>query len=269
MTSRDALLASAAVAAFAGNSLIARAALGPGLIEPGAFSAIRLLAGALVLLPLIGRRPKASDLPGGLALLVYMVGFSIAYRDIPTATGALILFASVQTTVVLGGMAQRQPITMRAAVGLLLAIAGTLWLLLPSAVAPAPLPATTMVAAGIAWGVYTLIGRDTFDPVGQTARNLAIAAPLALPAMALDSSLPSLAGALLAVLAGVATSAFGYVVWYKVAPRLGLASVAAVQLATPIAAGSAAALLLAEPVTTRLAVAGAIVLGGIALTLKR
>ncbi|OYU14011.1 MAG: EamA family transporter [Alphaproteobacteria bacterium PA4] len=230
MTGRNALLASAAVAAFAGNSLIARAALGQGLIDPGAFSAIRPLAGALVLLPLLGRWPRVSNLTGGLALLIYMVGFSIACRDIPTATGALILFASVQMTVVLGGIAQGQTLSARAANGLLVAIAGILWLLLPAGGAPAP---------------------------------------LALPAMALGSGLTSLTGAVLAVLAGVVTSALVYVLWYKVAPRLGLASLTAVQLATPIVAGSAAALLLAEPIAARLAVAGVIVLGGVALTLKR
>jgi drug/metabolite transporter (DMT)-like permease len=262
------VMVAAAVAAFAGNSLIARAAIGLQLIEPGAFSTIRLAAGALVLLPLIGRLPRPADLPGGIALLVYMLGFSFAYSDLPTATGALILFASVQFTVIALGITKGDRLGGRGALGVALACAGIAWLLAPSAAAPPPIPTLIMAAAGIAWGVYTHIGRGSTEPIGQTARSFLIAALLSAPAGMLDYDGSTLEGVGLAVFAGVVTSALGYALWYKVAPRLGLGLAAGSQLATPIVAALGAAALLSEPLTWRVGIAAAIVLGGIFLTIK-
>ena len=125
-----------------------------------------------------------------------------------------------------------------------------------------------MVAAGIAWGVYTTIGRQGGDAIGQTARSFLIAALLSVPVGAIDPAMSTSRGIALATVAGVVTSAFGYVLWYKVAPRLSLGVVSSSQLATPIVAGLAATILLDEPVSWRLALAGAAVLGGIALTIS-
>lgn len=256
-----------AVTAFAGNSLVARAALGLELIGPGVFSSIRLATGALVLLPLIGRRPKLGDLPGAFALLIYMLGFAFAYRDLPTASGALILFASVQFTVVAAGLMRSDNLDLRGASGLAISGAGIVWLLAPSASAPPLLPTFLMVAAGIAWGIYTDIGRGASEPLGQTARSFVIAALLSIPAGITDSQHASLSGLALAAFSGIVTSALGYALWYKVAPHLGIGLAAGSQLAAPIIAALGASAFLAEPMTWRVAVAGAVVFGGIALTM--
>lgn len=262
------ILVIAAVSAFAGNSLIARTAIGQELIQPGPFSVIRLAAGAFVLLPFLGRRPTAADLPGSIALLTYMATFSFAYAELPTATGALILFASVQCTILCAGYLGGESVGIRGLTGLVIAGAGIAWLFAPNAAAPQAVPSILMVVAGIAWGAYTLIGRKDQDPAGRTARSFLIAALLSGPLCAGASGSPSSAGIGLAVIAGIVTSAAGYVVWYQVAPRLSLGFVAGAQLATPILAALGAALILAEPVTWRLAVAGTVVLGGIALTVS-
>lgn len=266
---RNLLLVGAAIIAFAGNSLIARAALGSGLIGAGDFTVIRLASGAVVLVPFMRGLPKRHDLPGAVALLIYMLGFSIAYRSLPAATGALVLFAFVQITIIGGGLARGDKLSGRAFLGLIIAIVGIGWLLAPSASIPTLVPTVMMAGAGMAWGVYTLVGRSGGDPVRRTARNFVLASVLAVPLLAFDRSAPSLAGIALAILAGTVTSALGYVLWYRVAPRLGLASVAAVQLATPIAAALGATILLAEPLTLRLALAALAVLGGIALTIEQ
>jgi drug/metabolite transporter (DMT)-like permease len=268
-------LASLAIAAFAGNSLLARAALGEGAIGPGAFSAIRLAAGALILLPLIGRRPVAGDWPGALALAVYVAGFSLAYRSIDAGTGALILFVAVQATILLAGLARGERLRMTGWAGLSLAMAGLLILLAPGGAALDLMAAAMMTLAGIAWGAYTLIGRAQGDATARTARSFLLAAPLMVPLLWLDFGtaaaplIPTRGGIALAALSGAVTSGLGYVVWYKVIPRFGLASVASVQLATPVVAALGGAVLLSEPLTWRLVLGGGLVLGGIVLTLLK
>ncbi|MEP2735527.1 MAG: DMT family transporter [Erythrobacter sp.] len=266
------ILASLAIAAFAGNSLLARAALVDGAIEAGAFSAIRLAAGALVLLPFLGAKPSRTDLPGAFALAVYVAGFSLAYLSLGAGIGALILFACVQATIIITGFVRGERLSLLGGAGLALAMGGLAVLLAPqtgSAETVGIGPAMLMSAAGIAWGAYTLIGRGKSDPAGSTARNFLLAAPLVLPMLWLDSAMPSLYGVMLAVIAGALTSGLGYVIWYKVTPRLGLPTVASVQLATPVVAAIGGVLFLSEALSWRLALGGLLILGGIVLTIVK
>lgn len=270
-----ACLATFAIAAFAGNSLLARAALADGAIEAGAYSAIRLAAGALVLLPFLGARPSRADVPGAIALAIYVAGFSLAYLSLEAGIGAVILFGFVQATILAVGAWRGERLLTTGWFGVALALGGMVWLMEPwRATQPGAAllaPSLLMAAAGIAWGAYTLIGRGSANlpggATGSTARNFLIASVLAAPMVAFDSGWPSALGAILAVISGAVTSGLGYVLWYKVAPRLGLATVASVQLATPVAAALGGALFLAEPLSARLAVGGGLIIGGIVLTL--
>lgn len=262
-------LAGLAVLAFAGNSLLARAALADGATEAGVFSAIRLTAGALVLLPFLRGRPTTSDIPGAAALLVYVAGFSFAYLTLPAATGALILFGCVQASVMTIGIVQGDRPSFASWAGLAIALSGLGWLFLPGSEGAAIGPAAMMAVAGLAWGLYTIIGRRGTDPTRNTAASFLLAAPLALPLILLDQSLPSLSGVMLAVVSGALTSGLGYVIWYRVTPHLSLATTATVQLATPIIAALGGAALLAEPLTVDIAVAGGLIVGGIVLTIRK
>ena len=113
------LLAGIAILAFAGNSVIARYALAAGGIDAATFSLVRLGAGAIVLAPLLLRGTGRWSLSGGISLFVYVAMFSFAYVDLPTATGALILFTVVQATVVLAGMLRGEPMRLLGWAGLL------------------------------------------------------------------------------------------------------------------------------------------------------
>jgi drug/metabolite transporter (DMT)-like permease len=266
------LLAVLAVTAFAGNSLLARAALGEGLIGAGSFTAIRLAAGAAALLPFLLREPLAGAFSwrGALALFVYCAGFSFAYLELGAATGAMVLFAAVQATVLVSAALSGKRPRPAALAGIMLAMGGVA-LLLGAKLAPGPLVAmASMIVAGIAWGLYSVLGRDTADPARRTATNFALAALLAAPLPLLDGAVGvQMPGAVLAAIAGALTSGLGYVVWYRLVPRLPHAAVGAVQLATPVVAALVAATLLAEPLTLRLAGAAVLILGGIALTFRR
>jgi drug/metabolite transporter (DMT)-like permease len=270
-------LAALAIAAFAGNSLLARAAIGSGAIEPGAFSAIRLAAGALILLPVLSARPSVKDLPGAFALAIYVAGFSLAYVSLEAGLGAVILFGFVQATILGVGVVRGERLGAHGWVGVALALAGMVWLFAPWEVSQGAdnilLPGAMMAAAGVAWGAYTLIGRSSASAqggaAGSTARAFLIASVVTAPMVLLDSGSPSGHGIMLAMIAGVVTSGLGYVVWYKVAPQLGLGTVASVQLATPVAAAIGGALFLSEPLTMRLTVGAALILSGIVLTLMK
>lgn len=291
------LLAVIAIAAFAGNSVIARYALADGAIAPGAYSLIRLAAGALVLLPLVltgGKRRRqgsrlgnrqaswAGGMIGGLALFAYVAAFSWAYVVLPAAAGALILFASVQATVMLTGIIRGERVRKLGLAGLALSLCGLAVLLAPGLAAAsmaqdmAGAPASgwfgaalLMAASGIAWGAYTMIGRKAGAAGLHTGRSFLVGSVLAMPLLLLDQNWPSISGALLAALSGAVTSGLGYVVWNKVSPALGLATLATVQLATPLVAAIGGAALLGERITPELLGAGGLILFGIVLTLRR
>lgn len=265
------VLAVLAIMAFAGNSLPARAALVDGQIGPGSFTAIRLAAGAVVLLPWLLRGPRERpSWRGSLALFVYCGAFSFAYVELNAATGAMVLFAVVQITIIAASFLSGNRIRGIDTAGVVLAMAGV-GILLGARAAPGPILAMlSMIVAGIAWGLYSAMGRSTADPARRTAGNFLLAALCSAPLPLLDGGHAITAsGTILAIASGAITSGLGYVIWYKVVPRLPHATVGAAQLATPVVAAIAAAVLLSEPLTWRLALAALLIIGGIAATLRR
>ena len=268
-TARTALLTTLAMLAFAGNSLLCRLALRDTEIDAASFTAIRLGSGALILAALMvlrGRRPAAGgSWPMAAMLFAYAVCFSFAYRDLTAATGALLLFGAVQLTMMGYGLWTGERIRGFRLVGLLL----------PGLAAPPLLAAALMLAAGAAWGIYSLLGKSAGDPTAATGgnflRSLPFAAALVLAATttgAVGRTLDPM-GLFYAVLSGAVTSGLGYVLWYAALPMLRATSAATVQLCVPAIAALGGAMLLAEPITVRLLVASAAVLGGIALTIYR
>ena len=269
------LLTTLAMLAFAGNSLLCRLALRDTGIDAASFTAIRLGSGALILaaiLMLRGKRPTAGgSWPMAAMLFAYAVCFSFAYRDLTAATGALLLFGAVQLTMMGYGLWTGERIGGVRLAGLVLALGGLVWLLLPGLAAPPILAAALMLAAGAAWGVYSLLGKGAGDPTVATGGNFLRTLPFAAALMLATATAGTVdrTGALYAVLSGAVTSGLGYVLWYAALPMLRATTAATVQLCVPAIAALGGAMLLAEPVTARLLVASVAVLGGIALTIYR
>ncbi len=291
---RTALLTLLALAAFAANSLLCRAALAERLVDPAAFTAVRIASGALVLVVLVRLRRRSATRaatpdaapdaapdavpdaararrrdPAAAALLfVYAAGFSYAYLALGAGTGALLLFGSVQVAMFatsIASGARPRPVEWG---GLLVALAGLTWLVAPGLTAPPPLAAGLMVAAGLAWGGYTLRGRGARDPVARTADNFAGAVPAAAALLLghalVDGLHAAPAGLGLAIASGAVTSGLGYVIWYAALPGLTAVRASLVQLSVPVLTTLAAVPLLGEPITARLLVGGGLVVGGIA-----
>jgi drug/metabolite transporter (DMT)-like permease len=272
---RLALITTLAMLAFAGNSLLCRVALRDTDIDAATFTAVRLASGALILaLILRARRQRpstAGSWPMAAMLFAYAAAFSFAYRDLTAATGALLLFGAVQFTMTGYGLWRGERIGGRRLVGLSVAVAGLVGLLLPGLAAPPPLAALLMLSAGVAWGVYSVLGRVAGDPTAATAgnflRSVPFAAALVLTAVGHESA--DHLGVLYAVLSGAVTSGLGYVLWYAALPSLAATSAATIQLGVPAIAALGGAVLLAEPITARLLAASAAILGGIALTIRK
>jgi drug/metabolite transporter (DMT)-like permease len=271
-----ALLTCAALVAFAANSLLCRLALREGAADPAGFTALRLASGAAVLLAVTHLRRSPSGRVGGgwggaMALLIYAAAFSFAYVRLEAGVGALILFGFVQATMLAVGLRAGERFGTREVLGFLAAIAGLLGLTLPGASAPPLFSALWMAAAGVAWGVYSLLGRGAADPVAATAGNF-LRSCLPLGALALAAA-PSLSvtprGAVLAATSGALTSGLGYVAWYAAVRRLSRSQAAIVQLAVPALAALGGIALLGERWTWRLLACGTAILGGVALASAR
>jgi len=268
---RTAAATGAAMLCFAGNSLLCRAALKHSTIDPSSFTSLRLLAGAATLYGLMRLRQRSWESAGSwgsaTALFVYAAAFSLAYVSLGAATGALLLFGAVQVTMIAEGIRRGEQLGAMALLGLLVSLGGLTGLLLPGLTAP-PLGGTLlMIAAGIAWGIYSLRGRGAAHPMAVTAGNFARALPFTgLLSMATGSHRSfDATGAGEAIASGALTSAIGYAIWYRALPGLTTSAAATVQLSVPVIAAGGGVLLLGEAPSLRLALAAIAVIGGIAL----
>jgi len=266
-------LTSLAMIAFAGNSILCRLALKDTSIDAGSFTTIRLLSGA-VMLWLVARMSRGTLTGRGnwlsaFALFVYAAGFSFAYVSLPAATGALLLFGAVQATMIGRGIWAGERLRQLQFVGLMLALAGLVGLLLPGLTAPPLYGSILMLGAGVAWGVYSLRGKGAGDPVRVTGGNFLRAVPIAAALSVITYQGASLdsAGVLYAVSSGALASGIGYAIWYTALPALKATNAATVQLSVPVIAALGGIIFLGETVTLRLVLASIAILGGIALVI--
>ena len=273
------LLSLGALAGFAANSLLTRGALASHEISPALFALIRIASGAAVLATAASLRPaRPADATrasvrwsGAWALVAYLFTFTVAYTRIGAASGALVLFGSVQLSMIAIGLIRGERPGGAGLTGAALALTGLLWLTLPGVAAPDPLGAILMAGAGSSWGVYSIVGRGSRDPIGDTATNFRRATLIAMLPL-LPAAWPFAAtvrGFTLAICSGTLASGLGYSLWYAALPALSAWRAATMQLLVPIVTAIAAATWLGEPLTARLVGAAACVVGGVLLTLRR
>lgn len=262
-----------AMIAFAANSVLCRLALAQTSMDPASFTLVRMLSGAagLGLIALVRGKAMAGSWRGAAALLGYAAAFSFAYVSLPAGTGALLLFGAVQATMVIAGLVRGEHPLPVQWFGLGLAVIGLTVLVAPGVSAPPPVGAGLMLASGIAWGLYSILGRSAGDAIAVNAGNFARAVPLALAplagmAVAGRLEVPAM-GLAYAVLSGAVASGLGYALWYQVLPQLTAARAASVQLSVPVITALGAVALLGETISLRLVLASAAVLGGIALVI--
>lgn len=275
MSARTLAYTALALIAFASNSLLCRVALGGGAADAATFSTIRLVTGAATLWILAtwapAREPRVASgsWASATALFVYAIPFSIAYVSLTAGTGALLLFGAVQLTMLLaavGSGTRPHPLQWT---GLAVAAAGLVYLVLPGLTAPSLSGALTMIVAGVAWGIYSLRGRGSRDPLRETTSNFVRSVPMALVVtlVAWPWFHVEPRGVAFAAISGAVTSGLGYVVWYAALRGLTAFRAAVVQLPTPILTSLGGVVLLGESISIRLVVSSVLVIGGIAVAL--
>ncbi|MEP6343056.1 MAG: DMT family transporter [Maricaulaceae bacterium] len=268
-------LTALALIAFAANSLLARAGLIDPDMGPKEFTLIRLISGAIMLMLLIQlthrtkkdtneRAGQRGSWWGAAALLVYALMFSLAYVTLDTGFGALCLFTSVQLTI-LGVAAIQKNIKLAEIIGALIAFAGFIYLVIPTLGTPNRIGIFMMALSGIAWGLYTVLGRGATQPLLLTSGNFIRASFLAAPLLIFILPHPDLSayGVGLAIISGALTSGCGYAIWYAVLPRLSTAISGVSQLLVPPIAAFMGWVVLGENLSLRLLIATAIILLGL------
>jgi drug/metabolite transporter (DMT)-like permease len=263
-----------ALIAFAANSLLCRMALGGHRIDPVSFTAIRLMSGALTLVFILRYAGDSGNRGGaggswrcGFALFTYAAAFSLAYVTLDTGIGALILFASVQVTMLGSALVMGEDIGVFQWVGLAAAIGGLVYLVMPGMSAPGLAGSLLMCIAGIAWGVYSIIGKGATAPIAMTAGNFYRSIPMVILASAVAYPKVYLqpSGILLALISGSVTSGLGYVLWYRALRDLTMVRASILQLLVPVLAAVGGIGLLGEEVSARLIIASILILGGVSL----
>jgi len=264
-----------AMLAFAANSVLTRMALGQGAIDAASFATLRVASGAGVLLLVASPARRAGAVgsrqgwAAGAMLFLYAVPFSFAYLSLSVGTGALILFGMVQVTMILAALQSGERPHVWEWIGLALAFAGLVYLVSPGLSAPSPVGALLMALAGISWGLYSLWGRRTPDPLSESANNFTRATPFVIGISLLTFPQIHLTGRgiILALLSGAVASGLGYVVWYAALRGLTRTRAATVQLSVPVLAAVAGVILLSEAVSLRLVLSGTLILGGVGLAM--
>jgi len=266
-----------ALFAFAANSVLCRLALDAEQVNPADFTSIRLLCAALVLALIIIIKDKSvlgninqyGSYSGASFLFVYAAGFSYAYITLSTATGALILFASVQFTMLFRGWLVGNKMGYQEYIGILLSLLGFIYFVFPELEKPSFVGCLLMILAGIAWGMYSLIGAKSTNPLYDTASNFIRLTPIAIIGLivmyfsfGIDISLK---GLLYTFGSGALASGIGYTIWYQVLPKLKPSIAAVCQLSVPIWAALGGILLVNEPIDLHVAVSASVILGGILL----
>ncbi len=289
-----------ALLAFAANSLLCRMALAEGYIDPWSFTILRLFSGAVCLgfiMTVHAQRLRTSAMSNmntanngttdthqqpstqailsdkgswlsSASLVVYALCFSLAYVELDTGTGALILFAAVQFTMIGWGIYQKEHLSVVQWLALGIALVGFVYLMLPSAAVPSLMGAIIMALSGIAWGIYSIRGKACISPLRATGFNF-IRSLVALPILALMAvsyfGSITLQGVILATVSGAITSGVGYCLWYVAMPLLKSTQAAVVQFCVPVLAALAGVLFLSEPLTLRFIVATVIILGAVSV----
>ena len=298
---KAALYTITALIAFAANSLLCRMALADGAIDAWNFTAIRLLSGAaclgLIMMAQAHYLRRNSlkrtslkqnslkrtalkqtgnfdptvltdrgDWLSAINLVVYALCFSVAYQALDTGTGALILFAVVQLTMIGWGIYNKEPLNRIQWLALLIALIGFIYLMLPSAATPSLSGALMMAISGAAWGIYSIRGKTCVSPLRTTGFNFLrsiVAVPiLALIGMSYLSTI-SMTGVMLAVASGAIASGIGYSMWYVAMPLLKTTQSAVVQLCVPVLAAIMGVVFLSEQLTLEFIIASSVILGAV------
>lgn len=270
MNLKPIILTAITMVAFAANSILCRLALVDVQNSPMSFTLVRLFSGSTVLFYFLFKfkkdgssRSRERKFLAPLFLFSYALFFSLSYVQMKAGTGALILFGSVQLTMIIASLIKKQKMSGWQFFGVLLAFVGFINLLLPGIQMPPLSAAILMVIAGVSWGLYSLAGKGSSNPIFDTAQNFVFTLPIVILLVIFFPLNLTAQGWTLAILSGAITSGFGYVLWYIVLKDLVTTTAAIVQLSVPAIATFGGILFLGESLFLRLIISSLLIFCGI------
>lgn len=264
-----------ALTAFAANSVLCRLAIGSEAIDPNSFTIIRLLSGIVMLwfLVMLTMRSSVHKSKGNwlaaFMLFIYAASFSFAYTLLDTGVGALVLFGTVQITVVVVSLYAGEHLRFTQWLGLLMAFSGLAYLLLPSNFDGEPISLLgfgLMVLSGGAWASYTLLGKQASQPLLDSAYNFVKTCPFILLLLSAFFFIPihiTFEGIALSIIAGAISSGLAYAIWYHALQGLSKLQAGVLQLSVPVIAALGGVLFIGEALTQTLMVSLVVVIAGI------
>ena len=264
--------------AFSGNAVLTRAALATYNMDPELVLLLRVSSGAITLLFICYLRKYSLKIFSNLhlktaaALSLYLVGFSYAFTGLETGIGVLIQFGVVQLVMFASSFLSDQQVPKNKNIGAIIAFTGLIYLLWPSGDFTLDLTSSVLMAiAGMAWGTYSILGKNAVSAISATTASFLISTPICLLFVLLlpnDSDFSwSSTGALLAISSGSITSGIGYALWYYVLPKIPSTNAAVSQLSVPLIAAAGGMIFMQELITLKFVLSCILVLGGIAITI--
>jgi len=260
------------------NSILARMAIITQNIDAFTFTFLRIISGSILLFIIYFYRKKRVDISlkknwiSGFMLFLYAICFSYSYINMLAGIGTLILFAVVQLSMILIALFYKEKMSLNKIIGIFVAFIGLVYLLYPKEDFTISYFHTfLMVISGIAWGVYSVLGKSSTSAIFNTTDNFFKASIFTLIFMLMFISEVhlDLYTFCLAITSGAITSALGYLLWYEILPKIEIITASVLQLLVPIIAIFLSILFLDESLTFELIVSTILILVGIFIALKR
>lgn len=260
------------------NSILARMAIVTQNIDAFTFTFLRIISGSILLFIIYFYRKKRVDISlkknwiSGFMLFLYAICFSYSYINMLAGIGTLILFAVVQLSMIFIALFYKEKMSLNKTIGILVAFIGLVYLLYPKEDFTISYFHTfLMVISGIAWGVYSVLGKSSTNAIFNTTDNFFKASIFTLIFMLMFISEVhlDLYTFCLAITSGAITSALGYLLWYEILPKIEIITASVLQLLVPIIAIFLSILFLDESLTLELIVSTILILVGIFIALKR
>ncbi|MGB5791575.1 DMT family transporter [Poseidonibacter sp.] len=259
------------------NSILCKAALVSNLIDAYSFTFFRIISAALTLILIYLYKNKKlvfntkTNWLSSFMLFIYAICFSYSYLSIDAGFGTLLLFAIVQLVMVFASLFYKEKINIQKVIGIVLAIFGLIYLLYPTQSFEVSFyHAFLMIISGVAWAIYTIIGKKSINALANTMDNF-IKATLFIVlfyfVFTIDNLHYSFNGVVLALISGSITSALGYVLWYEVLPKIQIITAGVIQLFVPILSIILSIIFLNETLTNTLLVSTVIIILGILITI--
>ena len=263
---------------LATNSILCKMAISTQNIDAFSFTFLRIFSGTVLLLCIYFYKNKNLKLSfkkswiSSFLLFLYAICFSYSYINMFAGIGTLILFAVVQISMILIALFYKEKLTINKILGVIVAFGGLAFLLYPKEDFSISFFHTfLMVISGIAWAIYSVIGKSSTNALLNTTDNFFKATIFAIIFMLffINEFKFDLYTSFLAILSGSITSGLGYLIWYEVLPKIQITTASVLQLIVPILAIFLSVIILDEKFSLELAISTFIILFGIFLALKK